>query len=212
MRHDSERNRPNVGLGSSLNEYTFQRRTQEFMPLKIILLVAVLVAFTASCRDSSQSVSTVSLQPQWHEFQGTWTATGSRNSVRLAQNRIATVSTLNGSLLLAGSSRPAVGFRSEAIVFNDTETGLVGRAVWTDERGDCAYSELRGEGNSTSNKITGTFVGGTGRYSGASGTYEFSWRFLVENEDGNIQGQSVGLVGKVKVDSDHNKPKGDSRS
>jgi hypothetical protein len=92
-----------------------------------------------------------------------------------------------------------VGFRAEAIVLNDSVTGLVGRAVWTDERGDQAWSELRGEGNKTSNKIVGTFVGGTGRYRGATGTYEFSWRFLLENEDGNVQGESAGLRGRVHV-------------
>jgi hypothetical protein len=93
-----------------------------------------------------------------------------------------------------------VGFRSEAILFSDTATGLVGRAAWTDEHGDQAYSELQGQGTATSNKITGTFVGGTGRYSGASGSYEFSWRFVLENEDGAVEGQSVGLKGRVHFD------------
>ena len=105
----------------------------------------------------------------------------------------------NGSLLLAGPSRPGVGFRAEAIVLNDSATGMVGRAVWTDERGDQVYSELRGEGTATGNRIVGTFLGGTGRYAGATGTYEFSWQFVLETEDGTVQGQSVGLKGRVRV-------------
>jgi len=44
-------------------------------------------------------------------------------------------------------------------------------------------------------------LGGTGRYSGATGTYDFSWRFLLENEDGVVQGQSVGFKGRVRVTS-----------
>jgi len=103
-------------------------------------------------------------------------------------------------VLLSGASRPAVGFRAEAIVLNDSATGMVGRAVWTDERGDQAYSELRGEGTTTGNRIVGTFVGGTGRYSGATGTYEFSWRFVLESEDGTVQGQSSGLKGRVRFE------------
>ena len=87
--------------------------------------------------------------------------------MRLGGDRRASIANLNGSLLLAGSSRPAIGFRAEAIVFNDSVTGMVGRAVWTDEHGDQAYSELQGEGTATGNKIVGTFLGGTGRYSGA---------------------------------------------
>ena len=49
-------------------------------------------------------------------------------------------------MLLAGPGRPGVGFRSEVIALVDSETGLVGRSVWTDERGDQVFSELKGEG------------------------------------------------------------------
>ena len=89
--------------------------------------------------------------------------------------------------------------RAEAIVLNDSTTGMVGRAVWTDERGDQVYSELRGEGTATGNKIVGTFLGGSGRYRGAEGTYELSWRFVLESEDGSVQGQSAGLKGRVRL-------------
>lgn len=137
----------------------------------------------------------------WREFQGTWTAAGNRNTISLDGSRRASISLFNGSLVLAGPSRPAVGFRSEAIVFHDTSTGLVGRAVWTDENGDHIYSELRGEGTRSDNKINGTIVGGSGRYKSVEGTYEFSWQFLIENEEGTVQGQSTGLKGRVKIDS-----------
>jgi hypothetical protein len=75
---------------------------------------------------------------------------------------------------------------------------MVGRAVWTDAHGDQAWSELRGEGTATGNRIVGTFVAGTGRYAGVTGNYEFSWRFVLESEDGTVQGQSVGLKGRVR--------------
>src|SRR5262249_11984244 len=90
------------------------------------------------------------------------------------------------------------GFSAEAIVLNDSARGMLGLAVWTDERGDQAYSELRGEGTATNNKIIGTFVGGTGRYWGATGNYEFSWRFVLESDDGSIQGQSIALRGLIR--------------
>jgi hypothetical protein len=115
--------------------------------------------------------------------------------------RRASIASFDGSLLLAGPSRPGVGFRAEAVLLNDTATGMIGRAVWTDEHGDQVYSELRGEGNETSNKIVGNFIGGTGRYSGVTGGYEFSWRFLLETEDGTVQGQSIGLLGHARIES-----------
>ena len=34
----------------------------------------------------------------------------------------------------SGPLRPGVGFRAEAIALGDTATGVVGRAVWTDDR------------------------------------------------------------------------------
>jgi len=120
--------------------------------------------------------------------------------MRLDGDRRASVLIVNGSLVLSGPARPGVGFRSEAIVFNDSATGMIGRAVWTDEKGDQVYSELQGTGTASSNKITGTFVGGTGRYAGVTGTYDFSWRFVLADEEGNVQGQSMGLKGRVRVD------------
>ena len=135
----------------------------------------------------------------WHEFSGNWTAAGTRRTIGLGGDRRASVADLTGTLLLSGPLRPGVGFRAEAIVLNDSATGMLGRSVWTDELGDQVYSELRGEGTSTRNKVAGTFVGGTGRYAGATGNYEFSWRFVLEAEDGTVQGQSVGLTGRVRT-------------
>jgi hypothetical protein len=163
--------------------------------------VGLMSLLTTACSRAPQVSASASPGGEWHDFQGTWTAAGSRDIMRLGGDRRAAVSSFDGSLVLAGPSRPGVGFRSEAIVFSDTVTGLVGRAVWTDEHGDRAYSELRGEGSASNNKIIGTFVGGTGRYAGATGSYEFSWRFVLENEDGAVQGQSQGLKGRVRVDN-----------
>lgn len=136
----------------------------------------------------------------WHEFQGTWDAAGSRRIVPMGPDRRAAVIDLRGTLLLAGSSRPGVGFRGEVVALNDTATGLVGRAVWTDERGDKVFSEIRGEGVAKGNRISGTFVGGSGRYAGATGTYDFSWQYVLEAEDGLVQGRATGLKGRVRFD------------
>ncbi len=73
--------------------------------------------------------------------------------------------------------------------------------MWTDEHGDQAWSEFRGDGTATGARITGTFVGGTGRYAGATGTYEFTWQYVLEAEDGTVQGRAVGLAGRVRLGS-----------
>lgn len=101
-------------------------------------------------------------------------------------------------MLLAGAGRPGVGFRSELIALVDSETGLLGRSVWTDERGDQVFSELKGEGTAERNRISGTILGGTGRHAGATGTYEFSWQSVIELEDGSMQGRAVDMKGRVR--------------
>jgi len=187
-------------IENPISSSSSRRVNHVLLALSCVGLVS-LVLVSACGREPQPSKSVLSVG-EWLEFQGTWNAVGSRNTMRLGGDRQASISTFNGSLVLAGPLRQEVGFRSEAIAFSDSATGLVGRAVWTDEHGNRIYSELRGEGTAKHNKITGTFVGGTGRYSGATGTYEFSWRFVVENEDGTLQGQSMGLSGRVRLDSE----------
>jgi len=167
---------------------------------EVVRVAAALIAVIAmaACGPTSQSTPSAAVGSDWREFEGTWTAAGSRTVIAMGSERTATVSSLRGTLLLSGASRPNVGFRAEAVVFNDSATGMSGRAVWTDERGDQAWSELRGEGTATGNHIVGTFLGGTGRYAGVSGEYAFSWRFVLETEDGTVQGQSLGLKGRVR--------------
>jgi hypothetical protein len=171
----------------------FCRRRQ--FALSIIVLAIAAQAIGCGSKMPSQESPSAS---EWREFQGTWTAAGTRSTLALGDNRRSAISHFTGSLMLAGESRPAVGFRSEAIIFNDNVSGMVGRAVWTDDNGEQVFSELRGEGTATNNKIFGTLLGGTGRYAGATGSYEFSWRFLLETEDGTVQGQSIGLKGRVR--------------
>jgi hypothetical protein len=168
-----------------------------YSPLYVAIFVAVL--FLTACSRTAETSKSMDAGEEWHQFEGTWTAAGTRQIMPMGTDRQVSLGTFGGSLVLEGPSRPGVGFRGDAIVLNDSVTGMIGRAVWTDEHGDQAFSELRGGGSKTNNRITGDFVGGTGRYSGAKGTYEFSWRFLLENEDGTVQGQSVGLKGRVSL-------------
>src|SRR5436190_15487282 len=66
-------------------------------------------------------------------FSGSWTAAGSRRVLEMEAGRQAVLLDLKGSLLLSGDSRPAKGFRADAVILNDSVTGLVGRAAWIDE-------------------------------------------------------------------------------
>lgn len=176
----------------------FERRAGAWRrAMRVVALAGLLAA--AACGPAHPPPAAQVAAGGWREFQGTWTATGTRHRIPLGTERRASIADYEGSLLLTGTSRPAVGFRAEAIVLNDSAAGMVGRAVWTDDLGNEVYSEMRGDGSATGNRVVGTFLGGTGPYAGATGTYEFSWRFMIENESGAVQGQSVGFKGRVRV-------------
>lgn len=180
------------GVGRASASAVVDRAAAAFM-------ACVVALAAAGCRPAPPEPPSPAMAAEWREFTGTWTAAGNRQVIALGKERNASVATFKGSLVLSGASRPNAGFRAEAVVLNDSMTGMTGRAVWTDERGDQAWSELRGEGTTTGNRIVGTFIAGSGRYAGISGGYEFAWRFVLESEDGVVQGQSEGLKGRARI-------------
>ena len=106
---------------------------------------------------------------------------------------------MTGSLLLTGQRGLGVGFQAEAIGISDTVTGGIGRCVWTDQRGDKVFSELKGEPLGTGSRVVGTITGGTGRWAGLTGEYELRWQYVLESDEGTISGRAVGLKGRVTV-------------
>jgi hypothetical protein len=135
---------------------------------------------------------------EWLEFTGSWNAAGTRRIIPLGADRTGSIVQLRGTMLLSGPGRPGTGFHSEVIGLNDSATGFLGRSVWSDEHGDQVYSELAGEGTAAHNHIKGTILGGTGRYAGASGDFDFSWQYVLEAEEGAIQGRAIELKGHVR--------------
>ncbi len=159
----------------------------------------VLAVAAAACGPAPQPPSATAPPSGWREFEGSWNATGSRRTLSLGERGRSAILDLKGTMLLSGKASPGVGFQGEAIALVDPKAGLVGRAVWTDERGDQVFSEFTGEGTAAKNRITGTFIGGTGRFAGVVGDYELSWQYVVESEDGTIQGRATGLKGRFRI-------------
>ncbi len=158
---------------------------------------AAFAVAVCACGPVTQPARPTEPSGESREFEGSWNAAGTRHTIPLGAERKASIIELRGTMLLAGQGRPGVGFRSDVVALSDSATGLAGRSVWTDERGDQVFSEIRGEGTAAKNHIAGTILGGTGRYAGASGSYEFSWEYVIEGEEGAIQGRAVGLKGRV---------------
>ncbi len=162
--------------------------------------LAVLLAIGGgSCSKPATAPEAAPAAGEWRHFEGTWSAVGERQALDLGPGRRASVARLGGSLLLTGERGLGVGFQARAITFSDSLTGGVGRAVWTDDGGDEIFSELSGGPVASGQPVTGTIVGGTGRFLGVTGTYQMHWRMVVETEEGVIQGRAVDLKGRARI-------------
>ncbi len=141
------------------------------------------------------ALATVAGADDWRPFDGSWSATGTRQTLPTDSGRAAIVHVSGAIVLSAGSA--GIGFTAEAIGFDDGSGTAIGRAVWTDSRGDRIFSTLRGGPLETGRRITGTFTGGSGRWSGATGDYSMTWQYVVAEGD-VIQGRTVDLVGRIR--------------
>ena len=157
-------------------------------------LVLALVALAAEV-----TAQTPTTGAGWRPFEGEWSAAGTRQTLPTEGDRPAAIVQVSGAVVLGSGEGLSRGFRGEAIFFYDGGSLGVGRWVWTDDRGDRIFSALKGEALETGRSITGTITGGTGRYAGVAGEFSFPWQYVVNAEDGVIQGRTVGLKGRVRL-------------
>lgn len=155
------------------------------------LLTSVLLV---ACADPPQDRD-VGSSSGTREFSGRMTLAGSRQALQLLDNQTAATFRLGGSLLLSGTDRPNVGFKVDIIGFSDSAKGMTARSVWTDERGDRAYSDLHAAEPGPGKPVDGTFTGGTGRYAGVTGNYRFSWQYMTDADDNGFAARVSDLRG-----------------
>ena len=136
--------------------------------------------------------------PMFQTFAGTWSATGQRQTLRTESGQPATTVQLSGAITLTSGAGLSRGFRGEVIGFDDAAGFVAGRVVWTDERGDHVFSTLTGDRLAqTGRGMRGTITGGTGRYAGLTGQYEFHWQYLITADGSMISGRAVDLRGQA---------------
>src|SRR5262245_16347983 len=153
-----------------------------------MLWLGVLLALylSAACSGPGIDPGSVPRPGETRTFEGTWSASGSRSTLSLEHDRKASIFNLTGSVLLTGGRGLGVGFQGDAIGFSDSVAGGTGQCVWTDERGDKVFSQLRGQSLGTGSRVFGTITGGTGRWAGLTGEYELHWQYVIETDEGAI--------------------------
>ena len=156
--------------------------------LAIALVGLTAVAALGAAQPRAQS-------PGDRTFTGSWSAAGTRQTLPAENGAVAAIAHLSGSIVLNGGG----GFAADVIGYDDGSGATIGRAVWTDSRGDRLFSALRGGPLQTGRAVTGTFTGGTGRWTGAHGDYALTWQYVVAGEGEAIQGRAADLRGQVST-------------
>lgn len=140
--------------------------------------------------------------PAGQVFEGRWSGSGQRQRLPTEAGVSAVTVQLSGAVTITTGTGLSRGFRGEVIGFDDGAGLIAGRVVWTDERGDRIFSVLRGDALAAAGRqMHGTFTGGTGRYAGVAGEYEFQWQYVISAEDSPINGRAISLRGWVRPGS-----------
>ncbi|HOB52605.1 MAG TPA: hypothetical protein PK176_09450 [Acidobacteriota bacterium] len=160
--------------------------------LVFVLLGSALLAGPVPADSSSAAA------PAVVRFEGNWSASGTRQTLAMGPERTASILRLSGALVLDLHEGMSRGFRCETVSFFDGREQALGACVWTDERGDQVFSDFGARSASAGAHVTGSITGGTGRYAGLTGRYEFNWQFMLESPEGQIQGRAVGFKGEAR--------------
>jgi hypothetical protein len=162
------------------------------------VLAGVLLAAGTLAPPAPAAVQTPVPADDWIAFEGSWSATGERHTLPTQENRTAAIVRLSGSVVLTAHGGLGRGFRGEAIGYDNGYEVGVGRWVWTDDRGDRLFGELKGGPVATGRRAVGIVTGGTGRYAGIRGEYEFTWQYVVSEGTTMVQGRTTGLKGRFR--------------
>jgi hypothetical protein len=137
-------------------------------------------------------------QPAGTGFEGSWSATGRRQTLPTENGETAATVQLSGPVTLSAGDGLSRGFQGELIGFDDGRSVPAGRWVWTDRRGDRVFGEIAGDRLGTGHLFKATITGGTGHYAGIAGRFTFTWKYVVSGEDGEIQGRTSDLKGEYQ--------------
>ena len=131
-------------------------------------------------------------------FTATWTLSGRRDVLATEGERSAAIVHLSGPFTILSGEGLGTGLLGEVIGFDDGGTLLVGRALFTDERGDRVYCTLTAEPIGQGRKASATITGGTGRFAGLQGSFSFAWQYVVDADGGEIGARAVNVEGRTR--------------
>jgi len=161
-------------------------------PLRATLVALALAGLTPAVPGQQQP------SDGWRPFTAAWALSGQRHLLSTEGERPASIVHLSGPFTLTGGEGLGRGFLGEVIGFDDGGGLLVGRAVFTDQKGDRVYCTLKAEPIGSGRKATATITGGTGRFAGLEGSFSFAWEYVVSEESGDVSLRAVNVEGRTR--------------
>lgn len=145
----------------------------------LVLIAIVVITFlqtsTVTATDSSQS------------FTGSWTATGTRETLTFGEDRETALMKLSGHVNLKSALGTEKDYWSTCIGLIDTKTGSAVRCVWKGLKGTKIFVALEADTIAEKSKVTGEVVGGTGPAKDIQGNLSFTWSSLTFHTNNNIK-------------------------
>jgi len=146
----------------------------------------------------------VPVRAQWPQDEGTftgfWTVSGSVHVLERGDRVVATAGRLTGKVVGNTSQGAIPAFDTDCVVFSDTRERGIARCVWTGATGDQIYVDVTSDGPAGFGRARGEFAGGTGRYDGMSGSFQFEWNYsLGRGADATLDGHTLQMSGRYRL-------------
>lgn len=124
-------------------------------------------------------------------FAARWSTSGSWEGFPVGGGRWVSIYKSTGSIMNESGEGPFHNMSSQCIGMGDSARDDNGHCVFTDADQDKIFDEWTYDGTSG----TGTIIGGTGKYAGIQGYYEYEWVSVPAAKEGTYQGYSARFEG-----------------
>lgn len=124
-------------------------------------------------------------------FSARWSTSGSWEGFPVGSGRWVSIYKSTGSIMSETGEGPFHNMSSRCIGMGDSARADTGHCVFTDADQDKIFDEWTYDGTSG----TGSIIGGTGKYEGIQGFYEYEWVSVPAAKDGTYQGYSSSFSG-----------------
>ncbi|MBP1805315.1 hypothetical protein [Rubellimicrobium aerolatum] len=154
--------------------------------LKTTLTAALLLAATGALAQEAA--------PQEVEAPFTWSTVDAAPTLPMGDGQEAYMADIY--VVLSAAEGPLAGLAGRCMVIGVAVLATSaernsGTCVYVDAKGDQLWKRIEGEGNGAPFRGHGTFIGGTGRFEGASGEVDYDTSFSGSLRTGVYQGMGI---------------------